>query len=379
MTSIFIEPLDVLVLRGNKLFGDPGSYGESLVPPWPSVAAGAIRSAILAQDGDLLAFARGEWRHPAVGTPSEPGPFTVTAFQIARRRGDCVSPFFAPPADLVIEADGDAIAAVRCVRPTPSPLASSNPLPLLPVLPQEARTKPAAGWWLTAAGWQRYLRNEPVSRDHLVKSSALWRYDLRVGVALSAATGSVEEGKLFSVNAVAFEPEVGFLARVEGAGAAAEGLLRFGGDGRGARMQIVEADWPRPDLVEICRAGRARLVLTTPGLFERGWLPTGIFEDGGVYRFDLHGVRARLVAAAVPRLEIVSGFDIANSRPTPAQRAAPAGSVYWLEDLDATPDALGKLAEIGLWPRERCDDPRRAEGFNRMTFASFCTEGHDCV
>jgi CRISPR-associated protein Cmr3 len=243
-------------------------------------------------------------------------------------------------------------------------------LPLLPVLPQETRTKPAAGWWLTAAGWQHYLRNGSASRDHLIKSSALWRYELRVGVGLSTTTRSVEEGKLFSVNAVAFQPEAGFLVRLEGAGAAAEGLLRFGGDGRGARMQIVEADWPQPDFVEICQAGRARLVLTTPGLFEGGWLPTGIFEDDGVYRLDLHGVRARLVAAAVPRPEIVSGFDIAASRPKPALRAAPAGSVYWLEDLDATPDALGKLAEIGLWPPERHDDPRRAEGFNRMTFAS---------
>ncbi len=38
-TSVFIEPLDVLLLRGNKLFGDPGSHGEALIPPWPSVAA----------------------------------------------------------------------------------------------------------------------------------------------------------------------------------------------------------------------------------------------------------------------------------------------------------------------------------------------------
>ena len=29
----FIEPLDLLFLRGNKLFGDPGSFGESLVRP----------------------------------------------------------------------------------------------------------------------------------------------------------------------------------------------------------------------------------------------------------------------------------------------------------------------------------------------------------
>jgi len=38
--SVFLEPLDVLFLRGNKLFGDPGSFGESLVPPWPSGGGG---------------------------------------------------------------------------------------------------------------------------------------------------------------------------------------------------------------------------------------------------------------------------------------------------------------------------------------------------
>ena len=47
----FLEPLDVLFLRGNQLFGEAGSYGEALMPPWPSVAAGAIRSRILADSG----------------------------------------------------------------------------------------------------------------------------------------------------------------------------------------------------------------------------------------------------------------------------------------------------------------------------------------
>jgi CRISPR-associated protein Cmr3 len=329
MTSLFIEPLDVLVLRGNKLFGDPGSYGESLVPPWPSVAAGAVRSALLSRDGDPAAFARGEWRHPALGTPDAPGPFTLTALQIARRQSRSIEPLFAPPADLFIEGEGDAIA-VRRLRPTASPLSSSNPLPLLPVLPQEKRTKPTAGWWLTADGWRAYLGGAAIARDHLVVSERLWRYDLRVGVGLSAATRSVADGKLFSVNAVAFAPGVGLLAAIEGADPPADGLLRFGGDGRTARMQAVDVDWPRPDLAQISTAGRARLLLTTPGLFEGGWLPTGIAERNGGYRLDLRGVRARLVAAAVARAEIVSGFDIARVRPKPASRAAPAGSVYWL-------------------------------------------------
>ena len=46
-TALFIEPLDVLILRGNKLFADAGSHGEALMPPWPSVAAGALRSRML--------------------------------------------------------------------------------------------------------------------------------------------------------------------------------------------------------------------------------------------------------------------------------------------------------------------------------------------
>jgi CRISPR-associated protein Cmr3 len=378
MTGVFIEAFDVLVLRGNKLFGDPGSYGESLVPPWPSVAAGAVRSAILVRDGEPYAFARGEWRHPALGTPDEPGPFTLTAFQPARRRDGLIEPLFAPAADLFIEGDGDAVV-VRTLQPTRIPLASSNPLPLLPVLAQKERTKPAGGWWLTAAGWHAYLAGAPVTGDHLVPVESLWRYDLRVGVGLSADTRSVAEGKLFSVNAVAFEPGVGFLAAIDGADPPADGLLRFGGDGRAARILVVEIDWPQPDLARICRERRARLVLTAPGLFEGGWLPTGIAERDGSYRFDLHGVRARLVAAAVPRAETVSGFDVARSRPKPAVRAAPAGSVYWLDDLEATPEALAKLAQIGLWPSERENDPRRAEGFNRFTFAHFSMEGHNRV
>lgn len=73
-----IEPLDVLLLRGNQPFGDPGSYGDAVLPPWPSVVAGTIRSCMLADAGtDLLAFARGKQSHPALDTTAcrlPPGP-----------------------------------------------------------------------------------------------------------------------------------------------------------------------------------------------------------------------------------------------------------------------------------------------------------------
>ena len=90
------------------------------------------------------------------------------------------------------------------------------------------------------------------------------------------------------------------------------------------------------------------------------------------YRFELQGVKGQLVAAAVPRAEVVSGWDLAQKQPKPAQRVAPTGSVYWIEDLEATPEGLRKLAERGLWTEgEYANSTRRPEGFNRFTFAAY--------
>lgn len=372
----FLEPLDVLFLRGNKLFGDPGSYGESLVPPWPSVAAGAIRSRMLADAGvDLAAFARDEVQHSELGTPQQPGGFAVAAFHLARRRVDgTVEALIQPPADLVISEDAGGKITVRPLTPAPGGegLHCSAPLPLLPVLAETERSKPSGGWWLTEAGWRKYLAGETPQAADLVKSSELWALDHRVGVGLEATTRRAADGRLFSVQAVSMRPDVGFLAAITGATPPADGSVRLGGDGRAAAIRTATATLPEADFDAIARAGRCRMILATPGLFAGGWLPTGITRQAdGSYRFDLHGIKARLVCAAVPRAEVVSGWDLAKWAPKPALRAAPAGSVYWLDKLEATPEALRKLAATGLW-NDPCEDAgRRAEGFNRSGLAAW--------
>lgn len=392
----FLEPLDVLFLRGNKLFGDPGSFGESLVPPWPSVAAGAIRSRMLADARvDLAAFARGEIDHPSLGTPEQPGVFTVTAFHLARRHADGgVEALLQPPADLVIGEGSDGKPYANHLTPTQpgDGLLSSAPFALLPVLAERERSKPAGGYWLTEAGWRKYLVGDTPQGDaDLVTSAELWALDHRVGVGLDASTRRAADGRLFSVQAVAMTQQgnrigmdkktdkpilarydVGFLAAVAGATPPQDGTVRLGGDGRAAAIRPAKACLPEPDDAAIISARRCRLILAAPGLFTGGWLPTGISQDpDGSYRFALHGVKGRLVCAAVPRAEVVSGWDLAKWQPKPAQRAAPTGSVYWLADLEATPETLRKLAGQGLWS-EPCEDAaRRAEGFNRIWLAAW--------
>ena len=367
-----IEPLDVLFLRGNRLFGDPGSYGEALIPPWPSVAAGAIRSAILVRDGkSVTAFGRGELAHDTLGTPEAPGAFRVTDFRLARKVDGRWQALYALPADLVVSKMDDGKTMVQRMQPNTvaKGIQSSMPTARLPVLTQARRAKPDSGWWLTEAAWGDYLQGKIPASCDLLPSHRLWQMDERVGVGIEAARGRAEDGRLFTVQAVAFREGVGFVAATEGDALRAESLLRLGGDGRGARvLPLNHYHSPQADLEAVSRAGRARIVLTAPGLFPEGWrLPGMSTED----RFALHGISGRVVCAAVGRGEVISGWDLARRHPKPAQRVAPTGSVYWVEDLDATPDALRRLANHGLWPETGYDAQRRVEGFNRFEFAAY--------
>jgi CRISPR-associated protein Cmr3 len=387
-TRFFIEPLDVLFLRGNKLFGDAGSFGESLVPPWPSVAAGALRSALLvSKKHDPVKFALGRLTGDAeIGTPTQPGSFTVTAFQLARRlENGKVEPLFSLPADLVAcKHEGRAIETRRIMpHEAANGVLSSASTKRLAVLSEKQRAKPASGLWLTTEGWECYLKGQTIDASkHLVESRNLWGIDTRVGVGLDRERRRAAEGKLFTVQAVALRKQeqaglapprcdAGFLAAVTGCVLPERFALRLGGDGRGALAHRTEAILTEPNYEAISRAGTCRLILTTPGVFVDGWRPTGTTGTGRDLRFNLHGVKARLTCAAVPRAEVISGFDIASWKPKPAQRFAPVGSVYWLEELDATPHSLRKLAESGLWSDPPENASRRAEGFNRCTIATY--------
>lgn len=391
MQYLFLEPVDVLFLRANKSFGDPGSYGESMVPPWPSVIAGALRSRMLADAGiDLKEFADGRAPHPEIGTPASPGTFELCAVQLAQRPSTgVVDPLFPLPLDLTAEDTGGGVA-VLAARPAelPHALCSSYPLPKHPVIAQSKRGKPAAGLWLKRAGWQEYLNGKVPGAGQLVSSSDLWKPDPRTGIGLNAHTRSVEEGRLFTAEAAAFRQQhheagsltTGFLAAVGGATPPQDGLVRLGADGRAALVHALpDFAPPEPDFEALAASGRCRIVLATPGIFPRGWLPEGVKEQNGQFLFDLHGVRGHLAAAAVPRAGVVSGWDLAQERPKPARRAVPAGAVYWLDGVEATPEALRELAARGLWG-EPCGDPqqqraeqqRRAEGFNRIWIAPWC-------
>jgi len=381
VTYYFVEPLDVLMIRGNKSFGGVGQHGESVMPPWPSLFAGAFRSALLGTDAAQLArFANGEKLSGALGdvlgTPAQPGSFAINYLSLASlpppsrtASNESIALAFPLPADLAALADVRAPLQLHPARLPAS--ATANELPLIALPRVIKQTKPEAGRWLDVAGFNAHLAGIPPSST--LETADFFKRETRLGIALDAGSRTAEDGALYTTEAIAFNTGAGFLVGIDGEAGLlpSSGFLRLGGDGKGAAYRRVEFSPPAAPLTVIAKSCRFRMILATPGIFAAGWLPDGIARQGmRDYRLQGEGFSARLACAAVPRFDTLSGWDLARQQPKTAQRVAPAGSVYWFDELEGDAGKLAEWMDSGLWT-ENGDAQRRAEGFNRAWLAAW--------
>ncbi|MDP2834106.1 MAG: type III-B CRISPR module-associated Cmr3 family protein [Pseudomonadota bacterium] len=384
-TYYYVQPTDTLFVRGNLAFGDAGEHGASLMPPPPSLFAGAFRSALLGRDaGEMSAFlAQGRCNDArldaCLGTPENPGAFCISWLSLAGRVTEKTMPeaVFQLPADLLRLESGFAPLQPR----TPGEfVASAGELPLRATLISAKQEKPKSGYSLRQAGFARHRQGQLPETAHEIEARHLYKRDPRLGIGLNAESRSVEEGLIYTTEGFSFSPassteiprpfaSTGFLVGIEGAdGLLPEaGLLRLGGDGRSAQYRRVDFQPPRVEGVPGA-SNRFRLILQTPALFAQGWLPDGVNREGGDCLLRGPGFSARLVCAALGRREIISGWDLFNWKPKPAEAAVPAGSVYWFEDFQGDAGKLAEWVAGGLWG-ENPDLQRRAEGYNRAGLA----------
>jgi len=176
---------------------------------------------------------------------------------------------------------------------------------------------------------------------------------------------------------IPFSRNTCFIAGFTGKNIPTGGLLRLGGDGRGATITTIS------DVILPVEFGRPkpgwpgfRMILTSPGIFPDGWLPPGCnVEEDGVF-LSCGSLRAELRAAAIGRHEVVSGWDMANHRPKPARKVVPTGSVYWFSVLDGDTSELDRLWSRSLYENDsnlsnEYKTARRWEGFGRCWFGAW--------
>ncbi len=319
--KLFLTPVDVWLFRDGRPF-DAGDdhYACSLFPPYPSVMQGAIRSHHLVVKGvdlrDRQAIAK------TVGTAEDFGALRMRGPFIAHRSADGrLTRYFPAPADAVPNGEGRLKAITpqsAADRKVVTSADSQLPLLLFPHLGAEAK-KPELGGWLAEDALRRCLHGEPVEPT---PAEALFTLEHRYGIGLDSDRRTTQEGLLYAAEFVRPCDGVGLYVEVEGYdGWLVRGVMRIGGEGRGARFEQVDAlAWPAPPAP---LPQRFKLYFATPTYFTNGWQPASWnrFFDGEV----------ALQAVALRGYEARGGYDWASGSQKPARRYVPAGSVYYFE------------------------------------------------
>jgi CRISPR-associated protein Cmr3 len=368
---LLIEPRDPLLFRDGRPFS-AGLSASSLPFPPPSITAGMMRT-ILGEPTNYSNLAE-------LNSVVQTGPFLVCS----DNDGETWQYALPKPADAVVyereSQAGNPPFRVVALRPAKPEQSSGVFEP--PAVPQllfgAIEDKPAARapqFW-TWEFYERWLSDPKQCEAALPPEMGplpLGRHK-RMHVAISADTHTAGEGLLFATDNVEFITS-------ERIGAKRRQFTRFalvcrfeipeslgqidlprlgtlGGESRIVAFNL-EAAPPLPACPIAVQnfSTRVRLVLATPGLFDQGWRPGWLTEEGGSHP-DHPEIRLRLVSAAVPRPLPVSGWDLVAGKPKPSRLLAPAGSTFFCEvQGDAS----------ALWLKSLCHDQAARDGFGIVT------------
>jgi CRISPR-associated protein Cmr3 len=386
MSVWLIEPLDPLIARDGK----PSVLGRFTTTsfPYPSMVAGAVRTRMGSENGafNLPVGALDELREKV----HVRGPLLA---ELSPEDGAVVQWLAPTPRDAVfLEEDG----VTTLLRLAPQPLDPGQAMDclaekeLLPLRFQNGgsygkppRDLPAFWSWSTFVSWLSAPKDQAGMKIASLGIRTL-PIETRAHLALQPGERVGIDGMLFQTSGLRFlqegesrlEPRRFALSlQCQSAIVAGRSLeLRkqiapLGGERRLARWSPALSDWPEMpgEIKERIKATRrARLILLTPAIFENGPLPA--WNGQG---WPLGGpVKATISAAAVPRPEVVSGWDLAadngpgkpKGKPKPTRRLAAAGSVYFL-DLKGTEQDVERWCQ-DTWLACVSDDAQdRRDGF----------------
>lgn len=359
-----LTPLSPLIARDSRPFGaGQGNRVRSMDWISPSVIAGAVRTAV--------------WKEKDTLTPEQLKTIEVHgAFPIADEQI-----YFPRPLDALIRKveKETGIADILRIRPMARgeglgvPMPHESLVPSAPVEMPEEDFKPERSddfWSLEAmAKWLGCEEDRPVSM-RIDGLPAPVKED-RTNVTILPESGAAEDTKLFTTTGLDFvrrprdgeskgrlsQMRIGVRVNFgEYALLAGRFLVPLGGERRLA--EAVESGdqnkfWKAPDALNVRSGKGLRMVLATPAIFAKGWLPGWLREENGNLTGTIpgSGVSVRLVSAVVGRWKPLSGWSYERGRngPKALRRMVPAGSVYFFEVLEGG-------AELStLWLRSVCD------------------------
>lgn len=395
-----------------------GSELTGSFPPSPRTLAGAIRHIVGNQhEVDWKKWSQAD-SYPELkqrmGDAAGYGDLSLSGAWLARETVTGTERLYPVPGNLVIKKAGagepemvgevSALARLRVGSPRRCNLGDQVRMPVLPKDPenpeQYLRMRSAEGYWVTEPGLQKILAGEVCQAEELIAADCLFNKEARLGIAINNRQRAVEQGLLYQTRHV--RPEQSVLVEVDVSGLQAadhesQGVVRLGGEGRGAGWSVHESAGLRPAVISPDEAALAQargiiLVTLTPA----DWCPAvavsaenysplpGFTRDNEhekwpgatVWTGTLYGVGLTLHSAVLGKPVREGGWDLVANRPRAVRSLVPAGSVFYLtvdsddiqgalqqlhlkqipEEPPQAPEdqqeyALGRgLVAVGLWP-----------------------------
>ena len=340
-----ITPLDTVFFRDGKAFtmGEE-NQADGLFPPPPSVVYGALRTRYFTEHPGEL---------PKAGGPEDPtGTARITGLGL--RRGGTLFPL---PRDLV-QRQRESAPEVVPLRPVADDaLPGSTPVPAPLTHPETVET--VEGGYLHRRDLIPYLQGADRSTTYrYLREGDLVQTESKVGIKQNRATRGAQDGHLYRVGFRRLAPSVSLSVDVQGLPLSSSGLLKVGGEGKAARFETLDQEWPHPDppLDAIRETECFKVYLSTPALFKSGWLPS--FLDAGTLEGTVGSAQVSLYAAAVGKPTYVGGWDIKEGAPKPMRKAVPSGSVYYFRLKEGPPEAV-----VDAWHGQSISDAWAQEGF----------------
>lgn len=368
MAVWLIEPRDPLIFRDGRPFNPtPGARAESLPFPYPSTLAGAVRTRAGQDEKGVFDKRRvDELMQACIRGPVLAGADPHESW------------YFPAPADcLVIRPEGEqdrTIGQRLWARPVDAAAGESTNLPddlqpvsICPVRKDKGHAGAPRFWkWTALEKWLIAPADDstPMNLEHLGIPGLTT--ESRVHVKFDPDDQTAEEGMLFETSGLEFarveDKRKLSNARQYALAVETEAGLREGVDFLGGERRMV--NWRKGSTLPDCpqalgdaiqRTSHCRLLLATPALFDKGYLPTWV-------ETCTPGVTVQVAAAAVPRYQAVSGWDYKKKYEKASRRLAPAGSVYFLK-LAGDEGAIGQFVKR-VWMQNISDDEQdRRDGF----------------
>ncbi|MEZ5448800.1 MAG: type III-B CRISPR module-associated Cmr3 family protein [Thiolinea sp.] len=321
---------------------------RSTFPPSPRTLAGAVRSLV----GETHQVDWSKWRKPGddarlqalqarIGDADGLGELAFTGPWLARATADGGSErLFPAPRNLLLKLENDQITDVQR-----TPLGKSCECDLgrvrMPVLPErDSNLRTAEDCWLTATALQEVLAGKRCAPEQLVATQALFDHEARLGIARNNNNRAVQTGMLYQTRHV--RPQSGVYVETDVSGLRDDdyppaGVVRFGGEGRGAAFSVQAAAAQRlPERPQLqADTVGILLILLTPA-------PVPIPQSGCEQKYrPLPNFRMDQDGASTVWKGKLCGVDLTLQRPH-----RQAGTGRWLGS-GAQPAACGAKPDSG--------------------------------